>query len=409
MANNEVTTGRFTKKDFRGVFWRSFTLLGSFNYERMEGLGFLYAIMPLLRKIYKDDDEGLKAAMHRNIAAFNMTVAPSPFVMGTTIAMEESAKEDPNFDVSTINAIKVSLMGPLSGIGDTFFWGIIRILACALAIGFAKEGNPIAPFILLLVFNIPNVLTRLITLDLGYNKGAQILSEMEKTGRMALFTHCAGIIGAMSMEYAKKNGYLTLAITGNLQSKITENTDISVHLLVGDELTPPETKGYTVSVLSVYLWAIGVAKAKNIYTEEQYQEALKEAADLVNHFQTVLDESEAWYDRNNASIVNSERIYVLGYGVDYGSMLEGVLKAGEMLRLPVLGYELEEYSHGPTMAIGPKQTILMIGSDEAEYERMLQFRTAYKKYTPRVHVIKCKFNCLVRDHYGTNLVLSDLS
>ena len=110
MANNEVTTGRFTKKDFRGVFWRSFTLLGSFNYERMEGLGFLYAIMPLLRKIYKNDDEGLKAAMHRNIAAFNMTVAPSPFVMGTTIAMKESAKEDPNFDVSTINAIKVPLM-----------------------------------------------------------------------------------------------------------------------------------------------------------------------------------------------------------------------------------------------------------------------------------------------------------
>lgn len=32
-----------------------------------------------------------------------------------------------------------------------------------------------------------------------YNKGAQILSEMEKTGRMALFTHCAGIIGAMSI------------------------------------------------------------------------------------------------------------------------------------------------------------------------------------------------------------------
>ncbi len=199
MAKNEVSTERFTKKDFRGVFWRSFTLLGSFNYERMEGLGFLYAIMPLLRKIYKDDDEGLKAAMHRHIAAFNMTVAPSPFVMGTTVAMEERAKEDKNFDVSTINAIKVSLMGPLSGIGDTFFWGIIRVLACALAIGFAKEGNPVAPFILLLVFNIPNVLTRLITLNVGYHKGSEILADMEKTGKMQLFTHCAGIIGAMSI------------------------------------------------------------------------------------------------------------------------------------------------------------------------------------------------------------------
>lgn len=59
--------------------------------------------------------------------------------MGTTIAMEEKAKKDKSFDVASINAIKVALMGPLSGIGDTFFWGIIRILACALAVGFAKE------------------------------------------------------------------------------------------------------------------------------------------------------------------------------------------------------------------------------------------------------------------------------
>ena len=42
-----------TKKDFRGVFWRSFTLLGSMNYERMEALGFLYAIFPILKKSTK--------------------------------------------------------------------------------------------------------------------------------------------------------------------------------------------------------------------------------------------------------------------------------------------------------------------------------------------------------------------
>ena len=37
-----------SKKEFNTIFWRSFTLLGSFNYERMEGLGFLYAILPSL-------------------------------------------------------------------------------------------------------------------------------------------------------------------------------------------------------------------------------------------------------------------------------------------------------------------------------------------------------------------------
>ena len=201
MAKNEVISAEnnITKKDFRGVFWRSWTLMGSFNYERMQGLGFLYAIMPVLRKIYKGDDEGLKAAMHRHIAAFNMTVAPSPFIMGTTIAMEEKVKKDPNFDPASINALKVSLMGPLSGIGDTFFWGIIRILACALAVGFATEGNPIAPFILLLIFNIPNYLTRQTTLNVGYKQGSTLLRDMQSTGKMALFTHCAGIIGAMSI------------------------------------------------------------------------------------------------------------------------------------------------------------------------------------------------------------------
>ena len=109
MANKQLP-----KKEFKSIFWRSFTLLGSFNYERMEGLGFLYAILPSLKRIYKDDEKGLKEAMHRHMEAFNMTVAPSPFVMGLSVAMEENAKEDPEFDKGSINAVKVSLMSVFS-------------------------------------------------------------------------------------------------------------------------------------------------------------------------------------------------------------------------------------------------------------------------------------------------------
>lgn len=192
------------------------------------------------------------------------------------------------------------------------------------------------------------------------------------------------------MEYARKQGHLTLAVTGNLESKIAKQVEVVTHLLVGDELTPPETNGYTVSVLTVYLWAVAVAKELGAFTQEQSEAALADASALIDQFETIIQESEAWYDRNAVSIVNSDRIYILGYGIDFGSMLEGTLKVGEMLRLPVLGYELEEYSHGPTMALRDNQTLLMIGSDEAEFERMLEFREIYKRYTPRVHVITCK-------------------
>jgi glucoselysine-6-phosphate deglycase len=189
------------------------------------------------------------------------------------------------------------------------------------------------------------------------------------------------------MKHAKEQGYITLALTENLQSEITKHVGHVVHLLCGKEVTPPETRGYTVTVLSLYLWAVSTAKTVGVLTETQYDQYIRDAQELTDRFESVITESEAWYDRNKTTIVNSDRIYVLGYGVDYGSALEGMLKIGEMLRIPTLGYEIEEFSHGPTMALTDRQTIFFIGSDEAEYDRMLLFRDTFKKYTDRVHVI----------------------
>ncbi len=202
MAKSNIISKEFniTTKDFRKTFWRSFTLLGTYNYERMEALGFNYSIFPELEKIYKDDPEGLKEALVRHMEVFNMTVAPSPFVMGIAIAMEEQYKRDPsNFDPSSINAVKMSLMGPLSGIGDTFFWGVFRILAAAIGCSFAASGNLIAPFIFLLLFNVPQFLTRWYGLKIGYYNGNEFLSNMQKSGKMNLFTYCAGIVGAIAV------------------------------------------------------------------------------------------------------------------------------------------------------------------------------------------------------------------
>lgn len=194
-AENNITID-----DFKKTFWRSFTLLGTYNYERMEALGFNYSIFPELEKIYKDDPEGLAQALARHMEVFNMTVAPSPFVMGIAIAMEEQYKRDPeHFDVSSINAVKMSLMGPLSGIGDTFFWGVFRILSAAIGCSFAAQGNLIAPFIFLLLFNVPQFLTRWYGLKIGYKNGNEFLRKMQEGGQMNLFTYCSGIVGVIAV------------------------------------------------------------------------------------------------------------------------------------------------------------------------------------------------------------------
>lgn len=198
IANTE-RKAELSKKEFKQIFWRSWTIYGSFNSERMEALGFLYSILPSLQRIWKDNPEKYKEALHRHMQPFNMTLAPSPLVMGLTVAMEEKAHDDPDFDVSSINAIKVALMGPLSGIGDTFFWGIIKVLACSIGASFAAQGSILGPILLLLVFNIPNILTRYYTLKIGYGKGITLLDSLVNSGQMKLFTYIAGIVGVASI------------------------------------------------------------------------------------------------------------------------------------------------------------------------------------------------------------------
>ncbi|WP_455039213.1 SIS domain-containing protein [Lancefieldella parvula] len=206
-----------------------------------------------------------------------------------------------------------------------------------------------------------------------------------------------------ALDYAQRLGCKTLALTSNRKSTITQFSEVSVDLLVGEELTPPETKGYTVSVLSVLLWALETGLIKGSISQGEYEEYLKNIETLIKSYEVVLKESHSWYERNKASLVNSNRLIILGYGVDYASVLEGVLKVGEMLRIPTFGYEMEEYSHGPNMALNPNQSILLIGSEGPEFERLQVFQEVFKKYTDRVHILTC---CALNKFDTRDLVLS---
>lgn len=193
-----------------------------------------------------------------------------------------------------------------------------------------------------------------------------------------------------ALEHAKRQGYRTLALTGDTESRISSLADTVMPLLVGLELTGPETKGYTASIFSVYLWAFATAKALGALDAAEADAAIAAAGDLAARFDTVLKEAEEWYDRNRGGLLHSSRINILGYGIDYATMLEGVLKVAEMLRVPTIGNLVEEHVHGPTMALKFDHATLIIGSDETEFERTIDIRNAIGAHAPGVHVITCR-------------------
>jgi len=50
-------TDVITKGDLNKMTWRSLFLQASFNYERMQAGGWLYSIIPGLKKIHKNEDD----------------------------------------------------------------------------------------------------------------------------------------------------------------------------------------------------------------------------------------------------------------------------------------------------------------------------------------------------------------
>lgn len=193
--NNE--TGLITRKDIMKMFWRSFTIQFSWHYERQMHMGFEYMMLPMIKKLYKDDPERLKDAMQRHMEFFNTNMYISTFIGGITMAMEEMNAKDKDFDTSSISAVKVALMGPLAGIGDSLFLGTLRILAVGIGTSIAMQGSILGAILFLLVFNVPAMLVRYIGAFKGYEIGANYLNKIQESGLMEKFMYAASIIGVM--------------------------------------------------------------------------------------------------------------------------------------------------------------------------------------------------------------------
>lgn len=179
----------------RKMFWRSFTLYAAVSPAKQGASGFCYSLMPAINRIYQGDEEGKQAALVRSMSYFNTTIPLSTFIMGLVASMEKENKEKEGFDTNSINAVKSSLMGPLAGIGDSIFWGVLRVIAAGIAVGLGTAGNVLAPVVFLLLFNVPALLIKYYGTFLGYKLGSEYIQKVYASGLMNILTKAAGIVG----------------------------------------------------------------------------------------------------------------------------------------------------------------------------------------------------------------------
>lgn len=183
------------KKLTKRLFWRNMFLGFNMSYTRQQGVAWDWVHAPIYRKIYKDDDQFWEA-MQRNLEFYNTTPNMNGMVSGLAISMEQENAKAPkgSFDTSGISGMKIGLMGPMAGIGDTFFSGVWGLICMGIAISFAKTGNLIVAALPLL-FLIPNILVRWYGQKYGYKLGSQYIQKAVQNGVMAMFTKASSIVG----------------------------------------------------------------------------------------------------------------------------------------------------------------------------------------------------------------------
>ena len=184
---------QLSKSDRQKVWWRSTFLQGSWNYERMQNLGWAYSLIPALKKLYtKKEDQ--TAALERHLEFFNTHPYVAAPIIGVTLALEEEKANGAEIDDAAIQGVKIGMMGPLAGIGDPVFWFTVRPILGALGASLASTGNIIGPILFFVLWNAIRMAFLWYTQELGYKAGSEITKDMSG-GILQDITKGASILG----------------------------------------------------------------------------------------------------------------------------------------------------------------------------------------------------------------------
>jgi PTS system mannose-specific IID component len=194
MSNTvEKTGGKLTKGDITSMFWRLNTFNFAFNAERMQAFGFLFTMIPALRRIYEGRPEAEKAqAMKRHLEFFNSQINATSLIVGVTAALEESTPEN---EKESVVAVKTSLMGPMAGLGDGLLKFTWLPICASIGSALALDGNPLGPVLMFVLFNLANLPTKWYGLNYGYSKGVSMFVGEKGQSIISRIANMANVLG----------------------------------------------------------------------------------------------------------------------------------------------------------------------------------------------------------------------
>ena len=189
-----------SKKDVNNLVFRwNFYCEASNSFARLQSLAFCAAFVPILKKLYGNDQEEFSAALNRHLMFFNTEGIWGSVVHGIVIAMEEQRALGAPIPIEAITGVKAGLMGPFAGIGDTIDWSTLKPLFIMLVLPLAEGGSFLAPIIYAVLLIGVTYTESFIFVNTGYKMGTEAALSILEGGAINKFISCASVLGMFMM------------------------------------------------------------------------------------------------------------------------------------------------------------------------------------------------------------------
>ena len=212
---------KLVKSDYTKTMIRAWLLQNGFNYSNYQGNGYSYVVYPALKKIHGDDKEGLCKDLADNCEFYNTNPNLLPFVTSLHLAMA-----DEGIPYSEIRGLKMALMGPLAGIGDSLSQFCLAPLYSTIFSSLAQQGLAFAPVGFWLAINGTLLAIKFAMCNLGYKLGTSVIDKLSKS--MALISECASMVGVtvitgLAVSFVKMNVNIEFA-AGAAEEGVKQST-----------------------------------------------------------------------------------------------------------------------------------------------------------------------------------------
>lgn len=172
-----------------------------YNYERMMGQACAHVFSPIIKHLYKDKPAKRKEVMKREIEFFNVHIEFGACILGMAIAMEEQKAMGEDIPGEFITNVKTSLMGPLAGVGDTIWQGVVIPILLAICIDITRSGNGnIWGSIIYAILIVAGAYTlSYFNFMFGYKAGNEAIMDFLEQGTLNRLLKGASVMGCMVM------------------------------------------------------------------------------------------------------------------------------------------------------------------------------------------------------------------